>query len=136
MVGGVNLYAYVENDPINDLDPLGLVRGARRYRTYGSRNPYASMEYNALFREIRRINPRFSVIRNQNRDITWRDVHWLREQLWKARYKTTDPCLSNKRGFGNIGGHGSIRDKDALRFGNEWIGPGYREVGPTGSGVF
>lgn len=46
------------------------------------------MQYEALRRELRRVEPNFSVIRNNNRDITWRDVRFLEEQLWNARFRS------------------------------------------------
>lgn len=92
LAAGINLFTYAANNPINEIDPLGLVRGARRYRQFGSRYPYAEIEYHALYREIRRIDPTFSVLRNLNRNITWEDVHWLRERLWNAKYRGISKC--------------------------------------------
>jgi RHS repeat-associated protein len=40
------------------------------------------------------------------------------------------------RGLGNIGNHGPMRADEALRHGQTWLGKGYKEVGPKGSGVF
>jgi RHS repeat-associated protein len=71
--GGVNLFAYVENEPINWIDADGLNRrsggsnSGGRYRPLGPRNPYAEMEYRSLEREIKSIDRNFSVIRNENR---------------------------------------------------------------------
>gem|GEM_PF-3203187 len=92
LYGGINPFVYVHSDPINDVDPFGLIRGSRRYRSHGSSNPYAALEYHSLRREIRKLDPGFSVLRNENRDINWRDVHFLREQLWNARQKAAKNC--------------------------------------------
>lgn len=40
------------------------------------------------------------------------------------------------RGLGNIGSHGPMSADDALRHAQTWLGKGYKEVGPKGSGVF
>ena len=39
-------------------------------------------------------------------------------------------------GLGNIGSHGPMSVNDALRHGLNWVGKGYKEMGPKGSGVF
>lgn len=41
-----------------------------------------------------------------------------------------------REGFGNIGSHGPMEPNAALGNGLRWLGQGYREVGPSGSGVF
>lgn len=39
-------------------------------------------------------------------------------------------------GWGNIGSHDPMPIGDALRLGEKWVGPGYREMGKPGTGVF
>ncbi|WP_234023092.1 RHS repeat domain-containing protein [Sorangium cellulosum] len=39
-------------------------------------------------------------------------------------------------GWGNIGSHGPVPVDDALEAGTTWLGEGYKEIGPKGSGVF
>ena len=41
-----------------------------------------------------------------------------------------------RKGLGNIGSHGPMSADDALGNGQNWLGKGYKEVGPSGSGVF
>ncbi len=49
---------------------------------------------------------------------------------------TPAPAGVPKPGMGNLGNQGPISADDALKSGQEWLGPGYSEVGPKGSGVF
>ena len=137
--GGINPFVYVLNDPINGIDPLGL-RNTRRYRS-GERNPYATIEYYSLLRQARQIDPSFSVLRNSTRPINWRDVQYLRTQVWNARMSSNSSCPTtnsgiNRNGFGNIGSQEPMNAGDALRHALNWLGPGYREIGPHGSGVY
>jgi RHS repeat-associated protein len=43
---------------------------------------------------------------------------------------------SGIKGLGNIGSHSQIKPGDALKHGQTWLGRGYKEIGPKGSGVF
>jgi filamentous hemagglutinin len=38
--------------------------------------------------------------------------------------------------MGNIGSHAPMNSQEALDLGSKWLGPGYKEIGPKGSGVF
>ena len=38
--------------------------------------------------------------------------------------------------MGNIGSHGTVNADTALSTGQKWLGAGYTEIGPKGSGVF
>lgn len=89
MAGGINLYVYVANDPVNSFDPYGLNRRGRGryYNQNGLRNPYAEYNYYSLRTQIRKINPSFSVLRDTRRNITWRDVNWMRDQLVTAQHR-------------------------------------------------
>ncbi len=120
--GDSNLYGYVLNDPINFFDPLGLMRGSRRYRSSGRGNPYAAMQHRSLIREMARYEPGYAEIRTLNRPVTWGDVHRLRERVTKAKQRASSPCSNPPDGLiehpDRLGKWG--RYNEAGRFVEEW----------------
>jgi RHS repeat-associated protein len=59
-------------------------------------------------------------------------------QMQQARAPRGGAAASKSgiQGLGNIGSHGPMRAGDALEHGQKWLGRGYTEIGPNGSGVF
>jgi RHS repeat-associated protein len=53
-----------------------------------------------------------------------------------AQVPKSCPVKANGPGFGNIGSHDPMASDDALSLGEKWLGPGYKEIGPTNSGIF
>lgn len=82
----LNLYNYTQNSPITWSDETGLMRGARRFREFSRGNPYAQMRYSTVYRQIRELEPSFTVLRDPNRPNTWEDVRFLENHLTNLRY--------------------------------------------------
>ena len=99
--GGINLYVYVTDNPVNDTDLSGFNRRGRRGGGQGgeagTRNPYADMEAHALVREIRQREPSFGLIRNNYDEYREEDVEFLREYLREIKERERTECLTNDR---------------------------------------
>ena len=97
--GDTNLFAYVNNDPVNWNDPPGLQRyrrGGRSNRSGGDSEsisgPFIESNVNRLIREIRRYDPQYnySVASPLEYEYTREDVNTLEEVL--SEFQNSSQC--------------------------------------------
>lgn len=129
--GDTNLYRYVGDDPVNQIDPSGLTIPQVRnylyewlqeqsawaldygYELFNSGHEVAGVAIGALG--------------------VYAAVAPVATELAVAMAGTCGRGASSSGGFGNVSNGGAISPDTALEAGTDWLGGGYREIAP---GVF
>ena len=78
----LNRYAYVQNNPVNRIDPRGLQEeDPREEEEIEGNDPVAEAEEASLRQDIYKIDPGWEEIRNSDSLDDWNEVEFLRGQL-------------------------------------------------------
>jgi RHS repeat-associated protein len=144
--GGNNLWNYVGNNPVRFNDPSGLIlwptdpaEQARLEKLFQQNKDWAEQEARKRVQRIQEENAKYYQEHPEELDELGRQAYEdIRNFILSMGAIECPSPVGSKlpKGWGNIGSHGPMSESSSLERGLEWLGSGYREMGPKGSGVF